>query len=564
MLWQVAGQVVWPAVVTLLLLGPALFPGYLLRYDMVWVPDLGLRSDFLGLGSGIPRAVPSDAWVAVLDEVIPGMVLQKVMLAGSLIAGGVGIQRWVREVGIGRAPVNFAGTAAASAYIWNPYVVERIGIGHWPMLVCYGVLPWLALLVARSVRDSRIHGGLLVLLPVASLNASAGIAAALVVAAFAIGSPAALIGRLGLVALGANLPWITAGLAKADVLQSVDTAASVFAPAGEGSLPLPLTALTLGGIWNVEVVPASRTSVLAWLSVTVVVISVVAGWRWLRQRVLLGWWLVGLLSWALAVMGWLVPDAVDGLASVVPGAGVLRDGSRLLLLLAPLLALALAALVARVMGRLGEAAPVVAVFCILIPLALLPDAAWGAFGRWQPVDYPDSYAAMKRAVAETGTPGEVLVLPFTAYRAPDWNHGRKVFDPVGRYQDRNHLASDNLVVSGDDLGGEDPRGEEVLRVLRLETPQARASGLAEMGIGVVVTDLETAGQGAQQVYSATVSGDRTVVGDAFEVVGISGARRLDTPAATLVAVTLGWGVHVGLIGAGLVLVARSRMRHQSG
>ena len=79
---------VWSLALALLLLGPALAPGYVLTYDMVWVPDLALRSDFLGLGSGLPRAVPSDAVVAILDEVVPGMLLQKLVLVGSLVAAG--------------------------------------------------------------------------------------------------------------------------------------------------------------------------------------------------------------------------------------------------------------------------------------------------------------------------------------------------------------------------------------------------------------------------------------------------------------------------------------------
>src|SRR4051794_2819986 len=80
----------WAVVLTVLLLGPALAPGYVLLRDMVWVPDLALRPDALGLGSALPRAVPSDAVVAVLDEVVPGMLLQKIVLAGALIAAGAG------------------------------------------------------------------------------------------------------------------------------------------------------------------------------------------------------------------------------------------------------------------------------------------------------------------------------------------------------------------------------------------------------------------------------------------------------------------------------------------
>ena len=77
-------------VLAVLVLGPALGRGYVLTYDMVWVPDLALRSDFLGLGTALPRAVPSDAVVAVLDAVVPGMLLQKLVLLGALVLGGLG------------------------------------------------------------------------------------------------------------------------------------------------------------------------------------------------------------------------------------------------------------------------------------------------------------------------------------------------------------------------------------------------------------------------------------------------------------------------------------------
>ncbi|MDN5894868.1 MAG: hypothetical protein L0H93_12680, partial [Nocardioides sp.] len=122
----------WSAALAVVMLGPALFlPGYVLSYDMVWVPDLSLRPDFLGLGTALPRAVPSDAVVSVLDEVIPGMVLQKVVLAAALIWAGAGAARMVDGLPVlGRC-------VAASFYVWNPFVIERLVIGHWTVLVAY-------------------------------------------------------------------------------------------------------------------------------------------------------------------------------------------------------------------------------------------------------------------------------------------------------------------------------------------------------------------------------------------------------------------------------------------
>ena len=78
----------------------------------------------LGLGSGLPRAVPSDAVVAVLDEVVPGDAAPE---AGA-----------ARRAGRGRAGAPAAGartcrwppgSSAVSLVEWNPFVAERLLIG---------------------------------------------------------------------------------------------------------------------------------------------------------------------------------------------------------------------------------------------------------------------------------------------------------------------------------------------------------------------------------------------------------------------------------------------------
>ena len=132
----------WAVLLPVLLLGPALGLGYVLSYDMVWVPDLAFRSDFLGLGTGLPRAVPSDAVVSVLDELLGGMVLQKLALLGGLVLGGFGIQRLAGSV--------LSRCVAVSVFVWNPFVVERLWMGHWPVLLGYAVLPWLVTEAAGS------------------------------------------------------------------------------------------------------------------------------------------------------------------------------------------------------------------------------------------------------------------------------------------------------------------------------------------------------------------------------------------------------------------------------
>src|SRR3954454_3921744 len=118
-----------------LALGPILVHrGYALVGDMTFVPRQPWKSTWLGLDGSLPRAVPADALVSVLGRAVPGDVLQKAILLGTLLVAGVGMLRLADRVpGIASIPR----VGAAVFYLWNPYVFERLAIGHWGLLVGY-------------------------------------------------------------------------------------------------------------------------------------------------------------------------------------------------------------------------------------------------------------------------------------------------------------------------------------------------------------------------------------------------------------------------------------------
>ena len=267
----------WSVVLAVLLLGPALGHGFVLTYDMVWVPDLALGRDALGLGSALPRAVPSDAVVAVLDEVVPGALLQKLVLLGALVGAGWGSLRLVGDLPL---PARLVAVSLAQ---WNPFVAERLLIGHWPVLVTYAVLPWLVVAARRRRDDGRLPGVLWFLVPLASLSASGGLVAA--VALLALAPPrTSLRGRLEplLLLAAANAPWLVSGLLHAGSATTDAAGAELFALGDQGALPAPLAALGLGGIWNGEVVPGSVAGTGGWLFTALVVVLAGLGAR--------GWW----------------------------------------------------------------------------------------------------------------------------------------------------------------------------------------------------------------------------------------------------------------------------------
>ncbi len=293
----------------------------------------------------------------------------------------------------------------------------------------------------------------------------------------------------------ANAPWVVSGVLHAGAATSSAAGADVFAPSsGEGLLRAPLQFLTLGGVWNAESVPASRTG---WLGVALTLLLVLLAAAGLRRgwadvpaalrRPMVVCWAVGM---TLTVAAWALPGATGWLASELPGGGLLRDGSRVLALAAPLTAVLAgrgADAVARLMPDLSSVL-MVGLGCVLAPLALMPDAAFGLSGRLAAAEYPEAYAQLVRTLPSLPA-GDVVILPFESYRAPSWNdRGRPVLAPLARYLRRDVVVEDQLVVDGRRLAGEDPRAAEVRRALQRADPDERSRGLRAAGVRLVVVE----------------------------------------------------------------------------
>ena len=503
------GPILWALALALLMLGGALAPGYTLSFDMVWVPDLTLGRDALGLGSALPRAIPSDAVVAALDEVFGGALLQKLVLLGMLTGAGAGFAALVRERSTG------AQVVAVTVGIWNPYVAERLLLGHWPVLIGYAVLPWLVVAL-RSADPGRLPLRVLPLLVLGSLSASAGLMTALMALAVACSGRVRRTALLLACLAAANAPWLVAGLLSPASSTTDPAGALVFATGDEGLLAGPLAALSFGGVWNSEVVPGSRVGI-AGAAMTVLVVAVVAvgavrvarGTRVHDLGPLAVCWCVG---WGVALLSWASPDSLGWLGENVPAAGIIRDGSRLLGLAVPLVVVLVAVAVDGLLECLADrsARVVVSGVLALVPVSLMPDVLWGMQGQLQAVGYPSAYDDVRRAVSEAPA-GDALSLPFESYRVPEWNDYHRTLDPVGRYVDRPTVVSDVLVVSGRRIAGEDPRSGLVEQALRLGSPDERSSALRRLGISAVVMEQIDGYPVPRLNGRTTVDGDLSVI-----------------------------------------------------
>ena len=558
--WRDLIVVQWSLLLALVVALPWRGPGFLLSYDMVWIPTWTLeRHDLWGIGTAVPRAVPSDGVVAVLSQVVDPVVLQRVLLIGAIAVGGVGAARLVDHLGLGVRLV------AATYALWNPFVAERLVLGQWPVVVALACLPWIVV----AVRDPRNVRGVVLTLALAgtALSVATGLMGLLV--ALVAGWRSGVL-RIVVLGLALNAPWVVATFARLTPVDSDPAGVRAFAAQAEGHLGHVGALASLGGVWNTEVVPTSRTSVVTAVLVIVVLLVVAVGVvHWARDdRRLLGpLATLAVIGHAVAAWGWLAPGTLADLVAWQGSAGVLRDGTRYLALAVPFHAVALAHGAGFLGGRVAVLVAdrrwgVVGTAVVLaLPLAALPDLANGVGGRLTPVEYPAAWSATASVVAASDVKGDLLSLPFQPYRAPGWNEDRTVIDPAARFFGRDTVVNDALTVSGATLAGEDSRARDVAAVLA--DPAATPAGLAALGIGLVVVDLEAQGD-TPLPPALTGARDLGPADGDLRVLAIDGARSVTPTEEVELAVTASWVLAALVVGLALLLAAArgsGRLRH---
>jgi hypothetical protein len=238
----------------------------------------------------------------------------------------------------------------------------------------------------------------------------------------------------------------------------------------------PLVALAgTGGIWNGLTTPASRASPFVPLVTMALLVLAAAGFPLLRARWPAGaasrLGILALASFVAAAVAVLPGGAaaMRWLVAEVPGAGLLRDGQKLLIPYALCLVLCVALGGERLAVRLGHPRDrLLLAGLVLLPVAILPDLAYGAAGRLTPVRYPAEWDTVARAVARE--PGPALSLPMSMYRAYDWNRRVVVIDPMARHLPVEVITDDTLIVGDLVVSGESRRVDDLRRTLEQGRP----------------------------------------------------------------------------------------------
>ena len=541
-------------VAAVVILGPMLFSrGYVLRGDLVFVPDQPWKGAWLGLDGRVPRFVPGDAFLSGMGMLLPGDLVQKLVLVGALVLGGVGAGRLVARWSV------LPRAGAITLFLWNPWVYERLAIGQWGVVVGYLFLPWTALAAERArdaVRgDWRSWCGMVVWLGLSAVfsPASGLVALATAAAMVLVGGGARRAAGTLAIGLFLNLPWILPSLLYAGSLVAAPGQFRGFAPRGESALGVVASVLSFGGIWKESVVPAERESAVIVVLSVLLTLCALLGMRVavkVERRRVLGLGLVGAATLVLALatsipaMGSLLDDA----SPRMPALGLLRDSQRFLgpvvLALVPGIAGATAWLQEKARhGR--EALHGVAVLLVVAPVLCLPSLAWGLGGDFRPVAYPQEWFRVRELLPE----GRTVVLPWRGgYRGFAWNDRRASLDPAPRFFPGDVVIDDRLYLDDRTIDSEDPLLRAVGRALDSEDP---AAGLRRLGVRTV---LREKGNGEDSV---TLSGAR-VLHDGLELtvtdLGRTGAT---TPwsgnhAATVAIVVVDLLVLVVWLSAGLV------------
>lgn len=477
----------WSLALSVVVMGPLLAPGYLLLRDAVSTPRSYLTDAALGLSEAAPRALPQDFAVAVLSSVVDGGLVVKALLLAGLWLAGWGSARLVATVlpdaGL---PGQFV---AATLAIWNPYVAERLLQGHWSLLVGYGCLPWVAVAVLRLRSGDGSWWALVGFTAVAGLTPTGLMLAATVAlvccAVPGMGRPRWACAGVALAAavLGA-LPWLVASTAGGSLASSQAVGVQAFAARAEPGLGTLMSLAGLGGIWNGDAVPDTRTTAFAVVATVVLLTVVAAGLPVVVRRPaaapLLVLAVVAVVGPALMATGpGLV--AVESIMRAVPGLGVLRDGQKWVALAVPGYALAAGGAVVILRGRIPAVAT--AAVCCAALLAVLPDLAWGVGGKMTAVRYPAAWQTVAAAI--NADPRPVAVLPPDSMRVFPWSGAAPVLDPLPRWVSADVLSTGDLVIGGQTIPGEGKRAREVQRLL---LDGADAAALRQAGVGWVVVE----------------------------------------------------------------------------
>ncbi len=450
----------------LLVLGPLVRPGYIFMLDMAWTPRLPWPTEVSA--SFLLRVL-----LASLSVVIPGWVLQKILLLAILTLAGWGIHRLVAKTQA--AELNpWAAYFAGVFYVVNPFTYVRFIDGHWNVLWAYSLLPFFVVALhqfyQRLDKSTMLSVvGWVIAISIVSLHtiymvALLGLVSGVIFLWQHRHQSEKIKKFLGLSLLGSVLvlvlnsywlvPYIQGRSAQSQLAASFDERHLLtFRTHGGDWGGVPFNLLTLHGYWGDRegryLVPREVNPL--WLPIWIFLSCLVLlGFRsaWNRSK-LLATMLAGsaLIAWILA-MGVAEPTVAPlnrWLLHQLPFFSGYREPQKFMALIALAAAYSAGFGVDQVLSMLTKTSSWLrtgAISLILLsPFLYTPTMAWGFAGQLYSRNYPDEWYVLNRQFGQETTRPKVWFLPWHHYLSFSFA-GRAVANPA-----RNFFTQADLIQS---------------------------------------------------------------------------------------------------------------------
>lgn len=470
----------WPyLLLSLIVMGPLLLPGYILTMDMVFVPHPPLPSE-------INASYPFYVALHFLSYVIPGDTLQKLILLTILTLCGIGMHRLL-EYELPKLN-RWVIVGASMFYTVNPFVYERLMMGQFAVIAGYSLLPFFIVSFHRFLHGldwrqlARTTGWLLAISVISIHSIVPAIILAVLVWAVALWQHRGTrfwqlsVTRL---AIGAVALVVVSSYWLVPTMLGLNQASSAIGAVGESAFRMQgnvFSILRLEGFWA----EGRGLFTTAHIAVTMPII-----WQ------LLVW--VGAVTGAVILWRRYSPKAVLYIGVIVIGTilafmglpflgNAYREPHKFVMLVAIGLTVCAAVGADRLfrVKRLRAVAPAV----IAVPLLLSPAMLWGFSGQLTARAYPPEWYALNQKLRSLPDDASIIFVPWHLYQRFSFSP-RIVAHPAATFFDRSVLVSDDPEFGGAQALTINGTKNAVTELLRTR-PGDVAEQLNRLGIGYVI------------------------------------------------------------------------------
>ena len=485
---------------------PLLLPGFILTLDLVFTPNIAFPSE-------LTNAYPLHIVLWALNLVLPGEIIEKLLLLTILIASGTGAHRLVRTIPPGKliAPeyLRWGAYVGGIFYMINPFTYSRFMAGQWQVLLGYALLPIFVLQFIRFIAKPSRRTALLVALWAAIISALSIHHLGMLLIIGAVAGGLSLWRYWGTAQLKKILGWGLASIAALVVMSSywlvpaltgnssiTSTTESfdkshheAFATSDEGAFGAVGNVIRLQGFWVEEralyILPQDRLP--AWGLVAIAIwaligCGVVAAWRGQRFMALL-FGAVGLLGIILAAT-----PLLSSLSDLLPFVDGYREPHKFVTLIALayvyFAAIGTAWLLQLAHQKWGEGSvSTLLVILLLLPIAFTPTMLWGFSRQLAPRDYPADWYAVNEKMNQAEKGGKALFLPWHQYMKFEFAD-RIIANPADKFFDKKVVVSDDPEFK--DIRPTHPDNEKQDIGRALNNPKTLPTALAKHGIRYIL------------------------------------------------------------------------------